>query len=210
MVAGAALAGGGTAALLWPEQRVAAEFGSVLAAPIGPSPAVGSAVPEAPTVAASPSTRVSSGFVPQRLLVESLEIDAPLIATVVDSGGALVPPEDPAQLAWWRAARPGQGAGSVLVAGHLDMQGYGQGPLARIVDLNVGDRAVLTGTDGASATYVLRGVTTIDKQALPAAELFGSDGPERLILVTCGGDYDEDRRSWDSNVVAILDPVPAG
>ena len=210
MVAGAALAGGGTAALLWPEPRVAAEVGSVIAAPTGLSPAVGLAVPQVPTVPPSPSTLSPSGFVPQRLLVERLEIDAPLIATLVDSGGALVPPENPAQLAWWRAARPGEGAGSVVVAGHLDMQGYGQGPLARIVRLKIGDRAVLTGTDGASATYVLRGVTTINKQALPDAKLFGSDGPERLILVTCGGNYDQDRRSCDSNVVAILDPVPAG
>jgi hypothetical protein len=89
------------------------------------------------------------------------------------------------------------------------MHGYGRGPLARIVSLEAGDRAVLTGTDGSPAVYVLRGVTTIAKESLPAADLFGSDGPERLVLVTCGGTYDEDRRSWDSNVVAVLDRAQA-
>ncbi len=208
VVVGAALTGGGTAVLLWPEPRVAAQSGSVLAALADASPAGGSAVPASPTLSVSQSAVAPPGFVPRRLLVRSLGIDAPLIDTVVDGDGALVPPEDPAELAWWRGVRPGEGAGSVLVAGHLDMYSYGQGPLARIVDLHPADRAVLTGASGVKATYVLRGVITIDKDALPAAELFGTGGPERLVLVTCGGTYDRDRRSWDSNVVAILDPVP--
>jgi hypothetical protein len=187
---------------------VAAEVGSVLAAPAPPFPA---AVPTNPVgVPRYPDIPTPTGFVPKRLVVSSLEIDAPLTATLVDADGAFVPPDDPARLAWWRGVRPGTGAGSVLVAGHVDMRGYGRGPLARIVDLEAGDRAVLSGADGARAVYVLRGVTTFVKESLPAADLFGTGGPERLVLVTCGGTYDPDRRSWDSNVVAVLDPVPSG
>jgi Sortase domain len=212
LVAGAVLIGTGTAALLWPESRVSAEVGSVLTAPT-PTPA--SPTPD-PTgtdpvgVPRSPSTPTPTGFAPEQLVVPSLQIDAPLTATAVDDDGALVPPEDPARLAWWRGVRPSTGAGSVLVAGHVDMHGYGRGPLARIVDLEPGDRAVLTGADGAKADYVLRGVTTLVKESLPAAELFGTGGPERLVLVTCGGTYDPDRASWDSNVIAVLDPLPTG
>jgi len=213
------LAGGGTALLLLPEPRVAAEVGSVLATP-PPSPSSTSSaeppstetsppVDSRPSTQAPPSTSPApAGFVPERLVVDAVAIDAPLIATSVDGDGALVPPKDPRQLAWWRGVRPGRGAGSVLVAGHLDMRSYGQGPLARIVRLAPGDRAVLTGAGGSTASYVLRGITTIPKDALPAAELFGTDGPERLVLVTCGGTYDWDLRSWDSNVIAVLDPVP--
>jgi hypothetical protein len=204
------LIGAGTAALLWPESRVSAEVGSVLVAPAPSSSDGAVAERSAPLPARSTSAPERADFVPQRLLLASLEIDAPLTATVVDGDGALVPPEDPARLAWWRGVRPGTGAGSVLVAGHVDMHGYGRGPLARIVDLEPGDRAVLTGADGARAAYVLRGVTTLVKESLPAEELFGTGGPERLVLVTCGGAYDPGRRSWDSNVIAVLDPVPSG
>lgn len=210
LLAGAALTGGGAAVLLWPESRLTAEVGSALGAPADPAAAVPSMARKSPTIPMSPTVLAPSGFVPERLLVESLDIDAPLITTVVNSDGALVPPEDPAQLAWWRGVRPGEGAGSVLVAGHLDMHRYGQGPLARILHLEPGDRAVLTGAGGASVTYVVRGVTTIAKEAVPTEELFGTGGPERLVLVTCGGSYDRDRRSWDSNVVAVLDPVHDG
>ena len=210
LVAGAVLIGSGTAALLWPESRVSAEVGSVLVTPAPPSSDVDGAERRAPMPAPSASAPEPADFVPLRLLIASLEIDAPLTATAVDGDGALVPPEDPARLAWWPGVRPGTGAGSVLVAGHVDMQGYGRGPLARIVDLEPGDRAVLTGADGDRAAYVLRGVMTLVKESLPADELFGTGGPERLVLVTCGGAYDPDRRSWDSNVIAVLDPVPSG
>ncbi len=214
LVTGFALAAGGTALLVWPEPRVAADVGSVLTAPADPSPTVTPPatppVGQPPAVSVPPPAPAPSGFVPERLLVESLDIDAPLVATGVDADGALVPPEDPARLAWWRGVRPGQGAGSVVVAGHLDMYGYGEGPLARLVRLEPGDRAAVTGADGAVATYVLRGVTTFEKETLPAAELFGTGGPERLVLVTCGGTYDREARSWNSNVVAVLDPFTTG
>lgn len=206
LATGAVLIGSGTAALLWPAPTVVAEVGSVLtpAAPLTPSG--GDMAHTLPGTTAPAPT----GFRPGRLLVRSVDIDASLTATRVDADGALVPPDDPSELAWWRAVRPGAGAGSVLVAGHLDVRGYGRGPLARIVDLRPGDRAVLTGADGARARYVLRGVTTIAKESLPAAHLFGTGGPERLVLVTCGGTYDPGLRSWDSNVVAVFDPVPTG
>ncbi len=227
VLAGLALAGGGAAVLLRPQPELTAETGSVFAAPpaVAPSSSAtpSSATPSTPTpspptpfpdsapttAAATPRATAPSGFVPERLLVPALEIDAPLVPESVDGDGALGLPEDPARLAWWRGVRAGAGAGSVLVAGHLDMAGYGWGPMARIVDLRPGDRAVLTGPDGADATYVLRGVTTLSKESLADAGFFGSGGPERLVLVTCGGEYDPDLRSWDSNVVAVLDPVTA-
>jgi hypothetical protein len=186
---------------------VAVEVGSVVATPTAGSPPASSATA---TAAIAPSRPAASGFVPQRLRVDALDIDAPLTGTLVNGDGALVPPDDPAQLAWWKAVRPSSGRGSVLVVGHLDVRGYGPGPLARIVHFRPGDRAELTGPDGAHATYLLRGVTTIQKQALPAADLFGAAGPERLVIVTCGGRYDPALHSWDSNVIAVLDPAPAG
>lgn len=227
VVAGLALGSVGIGVLTLPPERVAADVGTLLDSPAtsaeasgrpsAPRPGTGdAAVPtvvspqggETPQPPPEPGP-ASAGFVPDRLVVDVLEIDAQLVPTVVDTSGALVPPPDLSQLGWWRGVRPGSGAGSVLLAGHLDSRVYGQGPLAGIVDLRVGDRAVLTGPSGSSAAYVVRGVQTIAKEQLPAAELFGSSGPERLVLVTCGGTFDRDRGHWDSNVLAVLDPDPS-
>ena len=196
--------------MLWPPAAVTADVAAVRApAPVTqpalPAPASAVRVPPAgPGVTAD-----ATGFVPSRLVVEAVGIDAPLLATSVDHALALVPPEDPAELGWWRGVRPGAGAGAVLVAGHLDSRRLGRGPLAALVDLASGDVATVTAADGTTASYVLRGVEVFDKDALPAGELFGYAGPERLVLVTCGGRFDRSAGGWDSNVVAVLDPVPA-
>jgi Sortase domain len=176
------------------------------AAPAPPAPApVGPAPAEAPRAVPVP---VLNGFIPERLAVPALDVDASLVTTRVDGDGALVPPDDPDQLGWWRGVRPGTGAGSVVVAGHIDSTRFGQGPLARLVDLVPGDRAVLSGPGGTRVEYAVRGVETFPKDELPAAELFSPDGAERLVLVTCGGLFDRRTGSWDSNIVAVLDPIP--
>ncbi len=214
IIAGLVLGLTGLTLFLAPDDRVTAEIGSVLDLPASDLPdsarrnAVNPPPPSTPIPTPQTSAVPRPGFTPERLLVETLDVDASLVTTLVDAEGALVPPEDPAQLGWWRGVRPGEGEGSVVIAGHIDSRRFGQGPLARIVELEPGDRAVLTTAGGASADYVVRGIQTFPKESFPAADLFGTDGPERLVLVTCGGAFDRARGGWDSNVVAVLDPAP--
>ena len=211
---GAALARAGLVALLWPDSRIEADAGADVRAPTAVTPAV--PAPEAGDVATAvtepspptiPPAEPTKGFVPNRLVVDPLELASPLLEVTVDTSGALVPPQDPDDLGWWRGVRPGVGQGSVIVTGHVDSRQFGQGPLGRIVDLEPGDLAVVSGQDGESASYTVRGIQTFDKDEFPADDLFGTDGPERLVLVTCGGTFDPERRGWDSNIVAVLDPV---
>lgn len=229
IVAGLVLVLTGLTLLLAPDDPVAADAGSVLHLPVAdrrdaaivapqtsvpapqtrvPAPQTRVPAPQTPVPTPQTSTAPAPGFTPERLLVKTLDVDAPLVTTLVDTDGAFVPPEDPAQLGWWRGVRPREGEGSVVVAGHIDSRRFGQGPLARIVELRPGDRAALIGPGGASAEYVVRGIQTFPKESFPASELFGTDGSERLVLVTCGGTYDRERGGWDSNVVAVLDPAP--
>jgi hypothetical protein len=151
-------------------------------------------------------------FVPDRIRLSSIDVDATLLPVSADGAGVLEPPPDPSVLGWWRGVQPGAGAGSVLVAGHLDSRRYGLGPLQRLVDLEVGDRATVTGGGGDVAGYAVLAVRTYPKEELPSSELFTASGPERLVLVTCGGRYDAGGGGWDSNVVAVLErisPPPA-
>ena len=40
------------------------------------------------------------------------------------------------------------------------------------------------------------------------AGVFVQDGPARLVLITCGGDFDYDTRHYLSNVVVTATPSP--
>ena len=48
----------------------------------------------------------------------------------------------------------------------------------------------------------------LPKQILPVDTIFARGGPPRLVLVTCGGPYDPDARSYRDNVVVVAEPVP--
>ena len=185
--------------------------------PGGGAPAAGAPVVEArsvppagpvPTLAPPPSR-----FAPQALRVPAVGLAVPVVPVEV-TDSVLGLPEDPAVLGWWAdGAAPAQGSGSVVLAGHLDSAEHGRGPLGAVVDLRVGDAAAVTGTTARGGTrertYRVVAVRTYLKERLPAAELFAQDGPERLVLVTCGGQYRRAHGGWDSNVVVILEPEGA-
>jgi hypothetical protein len=57
-------------------------------------------------------------------------------------------------------------------------------------------------------TYRLADVEVYAKKALPSQQVFRQSGPERLAIVTCGGDFHRST-GWDSNVIAFFEPVDA-
>ena len=48
----------------------------------------------------------------------------------------------------------------------------------------------------------------ITKQALPLDRLFARDGAPRLTLITCGGPFLPEFRSYRDNVVVVAEPAP--
>jgi hypothetical protein len=93
-----------------------------------------------------------------------------------------------------------------VLAAHLDMPGYGVGPIATVDELRAGD-VVTVRSAGATHRYRVTGVTSTRKTSLDLAALFARDGPPLLHVVTCGGDFDPVKRRYDENVVVIAEPV---
>ena len=89
---------------------------------------------------------------------------------------------------------------------HVDSRQYGKGPLSRATELQPGDRATVIG-EGGSREYVVDAVRAYEKVVLPWQELFAQDLEERMILITCGGDFDAERRSYLSNIVVFFTPA---
>jgi len=48
--------------------------------------------------------------------------------------------------------------------------------------------------------------TTYDKDALPGG-LWRNSGPETLVLITCGGDFNRARRRYKQNIVVYAEPL---
>jgi hypothetical protein len=134
--------------------------------------------------------------------------DVPVDAVATDAGGSLVVPHSPRRLGWWAlGAAVGARRGTLLLAGHLDTVDQGVGVFEILHEVPLGTRAEILAADGTRHGYVIVGRRTHPQSSLPK-DLFSNDGTHRLALVTCGGDFDPERRRYDKNLV--LYGVPDG
>ncbi|HEY0772944.1 MAG TPA: class F sortase [Nocardioidaceae bacterium] len=182
----------------------------------GPPAAVASASPESRSgpaeigrsEAALEPSETSDAARPVRVALASVGIEAPVRPVGVAEDGQMRLPPDPRVMGWYRfGPAPGaDGGGSVVIAGHLDSKRFGLGPLARLRDIEVGQPIEVTLADGGASTYTVVGVERFDRQGLPE-ELFSRQGPERLRVITCGGEYDPDAGGYQQNLVVTAAPA---
>jgi Sortase domain len=178
-----------------------------------PRPPVSTIAPSTPApvrtrAAALPITGTARPAVPVELVVGGIDLRIPIVATGVATDGQMQLPADPARIGWYRyGATPGSGRGSVVLGGHLDSRQYGVGPLVRLARTRPGDVIELGLSDGRSLKYRTEAVRNVDKQALALDDVFDRDGPRRLRLVTCGGEYLPDRGGYQQNLVVTAVPA---
>lgn len=158
---------------------------------------------------AAPATQPAAdvGPAPTRFTIERLGIDMPVRPVGVAADGEMALPKSPADVGWYEyGPRPGDPRGATVLAAHLDMPGYGTGPIAAVENLRRGDPIVVR--SGSTTTrYAVTDVRSIRKSQLDLPALFARDGAPVLHVVTCGGTFDPVARRYDRNIVVTAAPV---
>lgn len=144
---------------------------------------------------------------PSRLLIGAVRLRAPVVPIGAGPDGELAIPDEPRTVGWWVGSAPaGDPRGSTVLAGHIDSAGGGLGALSVLGNLPPGTRIVLTDVFGAHHPYRLAARRTYPKHTLPPEVLQRRAGP-RLVLVTCGGPFDQARRTYRDNLVVYAVPT---
>jgi sortase (surface protein transpeptidase) len=143
---------------------------------------------------------------PTRLRIPTLGVDAPLDPVGLEADGGMEIPEDVERVGWYEpGVAPGE-EGSAVLSGHVDSRTQGPGVLFELRSIDVDDEVVIETAEGEQRWRVV-GRTRYGKQALPVDELFSWEGPPRLVIITCGGDFDPEAGAYEENVV--VHAVPA-
>jgi hypothetical protein len=146
---------------------------------------------------------------PVRVVLSGHDIDVPVDPVGVQPDGQMEIPPLAERAGWYRyGSTPRDASGTTLVAAHVDsVASAGLGPFARLTDVAAGDPVDVTLADGSTVRYVVTAVERIDKAQVPWPDVFARDGPPRLVLVTCGGQFLRDRASYSDNVLVTAEPV---
>lgn len=159
-----------------------------------------------PTVAGSLAAFVS----PSGIEIPRLHAKAPIVNVRTLPSGSLEVPLDPKIVGWWNGgAKPGAKKGTAILDGHVNYSGV-DGVLSRIGSLNPGDTVYVTGLHNGKKTrvkFVITGVRTYHKTALPYKQIFDQKSVGRLAIVTCGGPFDAQTGNYLYNIVAFAVPA---
>jgi hypothetical protein len=148
------------------------------------------------------------GRTPVRVRIPSLGISTLVVPSGIDvAHGVLGLPSRIERAGWWRdGAAPGGRSGAILIAGHVDSASAGAGAFFKLHRARAGDLVRVTTADKGTFTYRVVSVRMYHKPVLPTS-VYSRNGPPRLVLVTCGGQFDPAGRHYEDNVVLTAIPT---
>jgi hypothetical protein len=208
LAGGLALAVGTPA--VWAGTRPATAVGPPLATVLGTPAAPAPVVPAPGGPAGHPADPAPPADVvpPARLVVPDAGVDAPVDPVGVTRDGLMELPVDVRRVGWYRfGPAPGEPEGSAVLAGHVDSWDQGVGALGRLRAVQPGQQVEVTDAAGSTTRWQVVTRRLVVKSGLPLPELFTRGGPPRLVLLTCGGPFDERTRSYRDNLVVVAEPA---
>jgi len=189
LAAGLFLVIGGAVGLALTRQPVAGDYGATptLPAPTGP-------------IAAAPQQRSAQVSPPVTLIIPSIGVQTSIIRLGLTASGTLQVPPSTAVAGWYTGSpRPGA-VGSAVIAGHIDSR-VGPGVFFRLSSLRPGDRVYVRRADGTLAVFRVTVVREFPKDGFPTSAVYGPTPDPEVRLITCGGIFDTQVRSYLSNTV---------
>lgn len=143
---------------------------------------------------------------PVRMRIPAVRINTSLLRLGRRSDGAIAVPGRPDIAGWYKhGPRPGQ-PGPAAILGHVDSR-HGPGVFIHLTRLSVGAVVHVDRADGSTVRFRVTRVSRVPKSRFPTAVVYAPTLQPSLRLVTCGGDFDHDRRSYKDNVIVYAVPA---
>ncbi len=139
---------------------------------------------------------------PMKVTVPSIDASSSLIPLGKKPDGELeVPPlSNPMQASWYDGSPAPGTLGPAVILGHVNGNGI-QGIFYKLKDVTAGQEILVDRSDGQTAVFTVSHIDTVPKDAFPSNDVYGDTSDAQLRLITCGGIFDPEARSYEANVV---------
>ncbi|WP_156222290.1 class F sortase [Pseudactinotalea suaedae] len=158
--------------------------------------------------ATEPVTMATAGTPPTAVEVPDLGLAMPVQPVGIAADGQTEVPPDALEAGWYRFG-PGAGAdaGATVILAHAGSEITPRGPFSELDQLQGGELVTVTDADGVEHEYEVTSVQVLEKATLDLDPYFVRDGEPTLVLITCGGQWDEAESNYRSNVIVTAAPV---
>ncbi|WP_218010812.1 class F sortase [Herbidospora mongoliensis] len=139
---------------------------------------------------------------PTRVRIPAIKVNSQIIPLKLDKKGKLIAPKR-FDVAGWHKSGPEPGEkGVAVIAAHVDSKS-GPAVFYRLRELKTGHKITVNRADGSSVTFTVYRIARYPKNEVPNKLVYASGGGAQLRLITCGGTFDRDRRSYRDNIVVF-------
>ena len=143
---------------------------------------------------------------PAGLRINTIDVSGyPVRAVGIEDDGWLELPDE-TEIGWYKYGATAGQPGATVLAAHVNWQGSA-GPFSQLGTVEPGDQVEVVLDDGSTLKYEVTERTTYAKLELPKNRIWRSTGDEELVLITCGGDFNPNIRSYESNIVIYAMPI---
>lgn len=177
---------------------------AITSKPAAKQPAPG---PRVPIVSAAPGRqpKTDNSVYPAKLTSKDLDLSLPVKRVGVTKDGDMELPETVKEVGWYRfGPHPSSPRGTTVLAAHVDTRAEGLGPFSRLRAAEKGDEVTIVDEAGRKHAYRVADVTSLSKKKIDWDQVFDRRGNPRLVMVTCGGAYDQNGGYRDNVLVTAF------
>lgn len=152
-------------------------------------------------------TKAEAPLVPTQLSIPAIDVEASVLAVGVNAEGNMAVTRDYAVAFWYQyGSLPGE-PGNAVIAGHYDNSLGLPGLFHSLRKLQKDDVVYVGNSRNEALTFRVTRIEHFDSELAPREEVFRTDGPSQLVLITCEGVWDPIEKSYDKRLVVFAELV---
>ncbi len=141
---------------------------------------------------------------PVRIRIPAIDVDSDLMALGLRGDGSLEVPPQGFPAGWYTGGpTPGE-LGPAIIAGHVDWAGS-PGVFFSLRELTPEEEIFVAREDGSTALFRVQSIQQFPKDAFPTEAVYADIDHGGLRLITCGGAFDRQSRSYSDNIVVFAE-----
>lgn len=138
---------------------------------------------------------------PVAISIPAIDVSGKLTKTGLNPDRTLEVPEF-GDMSWFaNGAAPGE-PGPAAILGHVDSK-TGPDVFYRLREMSAGDTITVTAKDGTKFVFVVDRVEQHAKKKFPTEKVWLPTAKPELRLITCGGEFNQDRDSYRDNIIVF-------